>query len=76
MNGIEYGDILNILSLMVGLKNLDLNQAQVTDLMNEMKLHQNELIEKAIKQNEIIIKQNEDILEVVRNAQKINKENS
>lgn len=48
-------DVLNILSFMVGLQNLSLNQQQVDGIMSEMQNSQNKMLEKIIQQNEEII---------------------
>lgn len=59
-------DLLDIIALMsfyvgllsydIGLKNLSLNQQQVDGLMQEMTEKQDKLLERAIEQNETIIK--------------------
>lgn len=54
--GIEFGDLINILSLCVGLQNLDLNKQQVEDVMKELKENQNSMLETIIEQNKEIIK--------------------
>lgn len=58
-NQLEFLDILEILSFIVGLQNLALNQKQVDGLMSEMTDHQNEMLR-------IIIKQNEQIIELLK----------
>ena len=54
--GIEFADLLGIISLYVGLENLDLNQQQVDGVMRELRENQNSMLETIIKQNEEIIK--------------------
>lgn len=54
--GIELADTLGIMSLYIGLKNLDLNKQQVDTLMSEMKDEQNSMLSIIIKQNEEIIR--------------------
>lgn len=75
---LEFLDILTILSFIVGLQNLELNQKQVDGLMSEMQDHQNSMLSTIIKQNEVIIQQNEDIIKLIKektNAQSSNTEN-
>lgn len=49
-------DVISILSFIVGLENLDLNQQQVDGVMQELQQHQNAMLSKIIQQNEEIIK--------------------
>nr|DAG57206.1 MAG TPA: hypothetical protein [Bacteriophage sp.] len=56
-------DIISVLSFIVGLQNLELNNKQVDSLMGEMRDNQNTMLEKIIRQNEIIIAQNEKLLQ-------------
>lgn len=75
---LDFLDILTILSFIVGLQNLELNQKQVDGLMSEMKDNQNSMLSTIIKQNEVIIQQNEDIIKLIKektNAQSSNTEN-
>lgn len=53
--GVGFLDVLNILSFMIGLENLSLNQQQMDGIMSEMQDSQNKMLEKIIKQNEEII---------------------
>ena len=64
--GLEFLDILNILSFIIGLENLDLNQKQVNNLMSEMTDHQNSLLDTIIKQNELLIEQNKQIINIIK----------
>lgn len=57
--GIEFGDLINILSLCVGLQNLDLNKQQVQDVMKELRENQNSMLK-------TIIDQNKEIIEILR----------
>ena len=54
--GIEFADLLGVLSLYVGLQNLELNQKQVDSVMKELQENQNTMLAKIIQQNEEIIK--------------------
>ena len=65
-------DLVNILSLVVGLENLELNQNQVNDLMAEMRNNQNSMLATIIEQNEEIIK----LLKEGNNAQGFDKKDS
>ena len=53
--GIGFLDIINILSFMIGLQNLSLNQQQVDGIMSEMQESQNKMLREIIEQNEEII---------------------
>lgn len=64
--GIEFGDLINVLSLCVGLQNLDLNEQQVQNVMKELRENQNSMLKAIIKQNEIIIEQDKEIIKLLR----------
>lgn len=64
-NELGFLDILSILSFIIGLQNLELNQKQVDGLMTEMTEHQNSMLSTIIKQNEEII----NLLKEEKNAQ-------
>lgn len=53
--GIGFLDIINILSFMIGLQNLSLNQQQMDGIMSEMQESQNKMLKEIIEQNEEII---------------------
>ena len=53
--GIGFLDIINILSFMIGLQNLSLNQQQMDGIMSEMQESQNKMLRGIIEQNEEII---------------------
>ena len=59
----DFLDIISVLSFIVGLPNLELNNKKVDYLMGEMRDNQNTMLEKIIRQNEIIIAQNEELLQ-------------
>lgn len=54
--GIEFADLLGVLSLYVGLQNLDLNINQVDGVMKELRENQNSMLATIIAQNEEIIR--------------------
>ena len=60
---LDFLDIISVLSFIIGLQNLELNNKQVDALMGEMRDNQNTMLEKIIRQNEIIIAQNEELLQ-------------
>lgn len=66
---LEFLDIISILSFIIGLQNLELNQKQVDGLMAEMRDNQNSMLDTIIKQNKIIIQQNEDIIKLIKEKQ-------
>ena len=49
-------DIISILSFIIGLENLELNQQQVSNLDKHLSEQDNQLLAKIIQQNEEIIK--------------------
>lgn len=53
--GIGFLDIINILSFMIGLQSLSLNQQQMDGIMSEMQESQNKMLKEIIEQNEEII---------------------
>lgn len=64
------GNLLDALSLLVGLYNLELNNQQSRQLMSEMSQHQNTMLAKIIKQNEVIIEQNNRLEKLLQNLLK------
>lgn len=63
---LDFLDVLNIASFIVGLINLELNEKQIDDLMKEMTEKQDILLQKAIDQSEIIIAQNKEIIKLLK----------
>lgn len=55
-SGIAFADIVGLISLYVGLENLELNIKQVDGVMKELKENQNAMLATIIQQNEDIIK--------------------
>lgn len=64
--GIEFADLLGVLSLYVGLQNLDLNINQVDGVMKELRENQNSMLATIIAQNKEIIR----LLKEGKNAQR------
>lgn len=56
MDNLEFLDVVNILSFIVGLQNLELNKQQVDGIMSELKDTQNSMLSTIIEQNEEIIR--------------------
>lgn len=52
----DFLDILTVLSFIVGLQNLELNQKQVDGIMDELRSNQNAMLATIIEQNEEIIR--------------------
>ena len=48
--GIGFLDIINILSFMIGLQNLSLNQQQMDGIMSEMQESQNKMLKETMPQ--------------------------
>ena len=63
---IDFIDFISILSFIIGLMNLDLNIKQVDSVMEELRNNQNKMLETIINQNIEIIKQNEEILYLLK----------
>lgn len=77
-NELEFLDIISILSFIIGLQNLELNQKQGDGLMSEMTDHQNSMLSTIIKQNKLLIQQNEQIINLLKeknNAQSSDSKN-
>lgn len=53
--GLNFIDLLSLLSFQIGLQNLALNKKQTDSLMDEMRDGQNSMLKKIIEQNEEII---------------------
>lgn len=60
---LDFLDMITVLSFIVGLQSLEMNNKQGDSLMGEMRDNQNTMLEKIIRQNEIIIAQNEKLLQ-------------
>ena len=65
-NGILTNDFLQILSLYLQVKNLQLNEQQVKDLNEHLQTQDNKYLQTIIKQNEELKKQNEKIISLLR----------
>lgn len=63
---LDFLDVISILSFIIGLQNLELNQKQVDGLMSEMTDHQNSMLSTIIKQNELLIQQNDEIIKLLK----------
>ena len=75
MNNWSFIDIINILSFMIGVENLELNTQQVENLDKHLqeqdivlKEEQNVMLDKAIKQNEEIITLLKELKECIRKS--------
>ena len=55
-SGFTFIDIINILSFIIGLQNLELNDKQVQSLSKEMTDNQDTMLKTIIQQNEEIIR--------------------
>lgn len=56
MDELGFLDVLTIISFLVGLENLKLNQQQVDGIMDELRNTQNSMLSTIIQQNEEIIR--------------------
>lgn len=63
---LDFLDIISLMSFYIGLKNLELNEQQVEGLMKEMTDNQDKLLIKSIQQNETIIRQNSEIIQLLK----------
>jgi hypothetical protein len=63
---LSFLDVLTILSFIIGIENLSLNQQQVTRLEQHLSKQDTELLSKIINQNELIIEQNELLIKLLK----------
>ncbi len=66
MNKLEFLDIVTILSFIVGIQNLELNERQIDDLQEHLKKQDHILIEEQNKMLKTIIEQNKQIIEILK----------
>lgn len=61
-------DALNIFSAYLGILNYNINLQQSTndDILKELKMQDTTYLKRSIEQNELIIKQNEEILKLLK----------
>lgn len=64
---LSFLDILEILSFIIGLENLELNEKQSSDLEKHLSQQDEALLSKIISQNEEIIKLENKIIELLNN---------
>lgn len=60
------GDLLDIISIYLALKNLELNEQQVNDLNEHLRKQDNNYLQKAIEQNERILCNQEEIIRLLK----------
>ncbi len=65
-NDDNISNLLNLLGIILGVENLRLNEQQSKELMRELYTTQDNMLKTIIKQNEIIIRQNEKLLKINR----------
>lgn len=65
-DALSFLDVLTILSFIIGIENLSLNQQQVTSLEQHLSKQDTELLSKIISQNELIISQNELLIKLLK----------
>lgn len=53
---LDFLDVITVLSFVLGIENLRLNQQQSSDVMDELRKNQNSMLATIIKQNEEIIR--------------------
>lgn len=53
---LDFLDVITVLSFVLGIENLKLNQQQSSDVMDELRKNQNSMLATIIKQNEEIIR--------------------
>jgi hypothetical protein len=62
MDNFDFLDIISILSFVIGLMNLDLNQQQVDSLDQHLSMQDEKLLKKIISQNDEILTKMEKII--------------
>lgn len=72
MNNLDFLDIINILSFLLQVENNNELEKQSSndDIMQELRKQDTLLFQKIIEQNETIIKQNNDILSLLKGKEK------
>ena len=70
MNDLEFLDIINILSFIVGIENLELNEKQAMQLDKHLAEQDHILIEQQNSMLKTIIQQNEEIIELLKGKSK------
>lgn len=69
-NEFEFLDVLTILSFVISLQNLELNQKQVTNLEQHLAQQDHILIEEQNAMLQTIIEQNKEIIDILRRFEK------
>lgn len=59
-------DFINILSFVIGIENLQLNEKQIDGLMKELTDNQDSMLLTIIEQNNLLIKQNQEIIKLLK----------
>lgn len=67
-NNLDFIDLINILSFYIAIKNLEENEEQSDLLKNKLDEQDNIYLKKSIEQNELIIKQNEEIINLLKES--------
>lgn len=62
----DFFDVISILSFIIGLENLELNQKQVDNLQSHLSEQDDNLLAKIIQQNEEIIKLDKEIIQLLK----------
>lgn len=65
----DFLDIISILSFIVGLENLELNNKQVANLEQHLRHQDNNLLAKIIQQNEELIELDKQIINLLKEKQ-------
>lgn len=64
--GLSFIDLINVLSFVLGIQNLELNESQIRSLDNHLKQQDDNLLAKIIEQNELLIEQNKELLKLLK----------
>lgn len=67
MNNLEFLDIITIISFIIGYENYQLNMQQSNQLENHLREQDNNHLTKIIQQNEELLRQNQELLELLKN---------
>lgn len=59
-------DLLDIISIYLALKNLELNEKQVNDLNEHLQKQDNNYLQRAIEQNNLILSKQEEIIRLLK----------
>lgn len=67
-NKLDFIDIISVISFYIAIRNLEENEQQSDLLKNKLDEQDDVYLKKSIEQNELIIKQNEEIINLLKES--------